>query len=104
MKQTFKLAQEIFPHSSMSITREMTKWHQTVHRVSELTEDLDLTAKGEMVFLIYIDDAQEGASSLGPLALQVLKDKGRPKTMAKLLGKILKRNPKELYAELVDRE
>ena len=56
MKQTFIIAQELFPQTSMSITRELTKWHQTVHRVSEKVDNLDLTAKGEMVFLIYIDD------------------------------------------------
>ena len=92
------------PHFQVALVRELSKKFQQVIRfkAGEWPEKKkEVTFKGEFVLMFH---RQEVISQMGgevrALAQEMLSGNGGPKNLAKLLGAILERPTKDIYAEL----
>lgn len=97
-----------FPEGRFCVVRELTKKFQSVYRFSG--EDFlngqapAIKCAGEVVLLFYLERKTQGRA-IGnehlQLAEQVLAQKAKPKSVAKLLASILGRNTSDIYSELI---
>lgn len=94
----------LHPHFKVALVRELSKKFQQVVRfkAGEWPEKKkEVMFKGEFVLMFH---RQEVVSQMGgeirALALEMLENHGGPKNLAKLLGGILERPTKDIYAEL----
>jgi 16S rRNA (cytidine1402-2'-O)-methyltransferase len=102
---TLLIAGELWPEAEFVILKEMTKTHQRrwAARGAELTELLaSVDARGEFVWLVHLpqDPRPLVPERIRQAALEVLQEGGGKKDLSKLLGEILQRPSKEIYAEL----
>ena len=98
------LCREI-PECDISVVRELTKKFEEVVRFRADCTDIArrLTLKGEFVLLYHCErKALPKDPKIAELAQAVLK-KNSPKNVARLLGRILDRESKEIYRELSER-
>lgn len=105
IKSTVELCSLVWPEAEMAVVKEITKSFQTVIRfkAKEWREALStLVEKGEFVWLIHLpSETQKNVSiDMINLANEILSEGVRNKTLSQLLGEILGRSSKEIYAEL----
>lgn len=105
MKKTLMALESSFSKEvEVCVVKEISKTYQRVYnfKVEQLSEVLEkIDYRGEFVLLIHIDKKSTIKSSeLIHLANEVINTKAKSKTVAKLLAKILDKNPKEIYGEL----
>lgn len=93
---------QALPGAHVAVARELSKTHESIYRFKAETYEKikpEMVFKGEFVILIYIDQPTQNQEFLG-LAEKVLEDKGKKKTLAKLLSRLLNRPVNDIYAEL----
>jgi 16S rRNA (cytidine1402-2'-O)-methyltransferase len=107
IKETLEILVKAFPHTEFSVVREISKLYQSVYRFNSSSVNWEaegLVVRGEFVLLFHIDKDQQKENGMDDemvaIAEEVLAAKGRRKTLAKLLGKILSKPAKEIYASL----
>lgn len=86
------------------IARELTKTHEQILRFkgAEFSKiNSNITYKGEFVLLIHNPNVKGFSNEkLNELALEVINQKGKSKTLAKLLSEITGQKTKEIYSQL----
>lgn len=102
---TLQIAVETFPEAEFAIIKEMTKKFENVFRFQgksqfEIPEEFML--RGEFVWLMHLkeDPREKIPESIRLAALEMLTENAGTKSLAKLLGEILERPSKEIYAEI----
>ncbi|MBT3981875.1 MAG: 16S rRNA (cytidine(1402)-2'-O)-methyltransferase [Bacteriovoracaceae bacterium] len=105
--ETLELLCNEFPGGRFCLARELTKLFQQVVRFKgdEFSSIADqITLKGEMVIVFYIDvkESRRSDKKLTDLAQKVLEQAGKKKIVAKLVAEILGENPKNIYQKLID--
>lgn len=106
LKETLAVCAEVFPAAEVAVVKELTKPFQKVWRftASEYATSLsDAVEKGEFVWLLHIPASMAAEHVTGDakeLALEILSEGVRNKTLSQLLAAILGRPAKEIYAEL----
>lgn len=105
IKHTIALCAELYPEALVAVVKEITKPFQKVwrFRASEHHEKLaDVVEKGEFVWLVHFasDPRPRVPGRVQQLAQEILSEGVGNKALSQLLGEILDRPPKEIYAEL----
>jgi 16S rRNA (cytidine1402-2'-O)-methyltransferase len=97
------------PELQVALVRELSKKFQQVERF--IARDWGLVKskvmfKGEFVLVVYNPNASSGQQhhQLKKLAEDILNQGATPKNVAKLLGEILDRSSKDIYAQMVKPE
>ena len=92
------------PQVNVCVVRELSKKFEQVLRFQAGDWERvrsELTIKGEFIFLFHKADAeQKSGTNLRRLSEDLIREGATPKALAKLLGEILDRPTKEIYAEL----
>lgn len=105
IKATIDLCTRIWPEAEYAVVKEITKPFQKVIRFKgeQWREALaELVEKGEFVWLIHLPNETHKiiSAEVVELANEILSQGVRNKTLSHLLGEILGRSSKEIYAEL----
>jgi 16S rRNA (cytidine1402-2'-O)-methyltransferase len=110
IEETLEILAKASPECDVALCRELTKLHQSVYRfkAKDFSKIKDsIVQKGEMVLALYT--GSEGAvkksgtlKELEELAQEIVTNGASPKPLSKLLAKILDRNAKEIYQELLN--
>jgi 16S rRNA (cytidine1402-2'-O)-methyltransferase len=95
------------PKLKVAVVRELSKKFEQVHRFTAdewSTLKADVTFKGEFIILIHQPESKAVlGGEMFTLAEETLAKGGTPKQMAKLLGAILDRPTKDIYAQLAEK-
>jgi 16S rRNA (cytidine1402-2'-O)-methyltransferase len=95
---------ELHPEFQVSLVRELSKKFQQVLRFKAgdwQSIKNDLVVKGEFILLFHRDQSvHQSSGQLREIAQEILATGAGPKNIAKLLGEILDRPTKDIYAEL----
>ncbi len=105
---SLKLLASRYPDCDIAICRELTKMYESVYRfkASDYESALEqMVIKGEIVLVIHLpkDDKKRANTSrqVAELAAKCLEQKGKVKTLSKLLAEILGEDPKKIYNSLI---
>jgi 16S rRNA (cytidine1402-2'-O)-methyltransferase len=105
IEETMDELAELHPEFSVAIVRELSKKFQQVVRLKAgdwESRKKEVTFKGEFILLLHRDNntTQLMSGEVRELAEEILTKNSGPKNLAKLLGLILDRPTKDIYAEL----
>ncbi len=105
VEETMDELAQLHPEFSIALVRELSKKFQQVVRFKAReweSKKKEVTFKGEFIILIHRESkiTQMMGEDLRDLAQEILTKNSGPKNLAKLLGLILDRPTKEIYAEL----
>lgn len=106
IRQTLELAMELWPQADYAVVKEMSKTFQKVVRFSGkegFAAFDDVMERGEFVWLVHLaaDPRPRLPESVRREALDILQNGPGQKALSRLLGEILERPSKEIYAELM---
>lgn len=106
IRQTLALAVDEWPESEFAIVKEMGKTFQKVRRFQgpQGLDALDeMMERGEFVWLVHLpkDPRPRVPPNVLQQALDILSQGAGKKDLSRLLGEILERPSKEIYAELM---
>lgn len=105
IRQTLEIAVALWPAAEFAVVKEMGKTFQKVRRFqgSEGPVALDeMMERGEFVWLVHLAEDQRPRvpANVVQAALDILSQGSGNKVLSRLLGEILERPAKEIYAEL----
>jgi 16S rRNA (cytidine1402-2'-O)-methyltransferase len=106
IRQTLEIALGLWPEAEYAVVKEMGKTYQKVVRFTgkEGFEAFsDVMERGEFVWLVHLatDPRPRLPENVRQIALEILQHGPGQKTLSRLLGEILERPSKEIYAELM---
>ena len=105
IRQTLEVALSLWKDAEYAVVKEMSKTYQRVVRFSS-REDFkafdDVMERGEFVWLVHLktDPRERIPQNVIRAALDILEQGSGQKAVSRLLGEILERPSKEIYAEL----
>jgi 16S rRNA (cytidine1402-2'-O)-methyltransferase len=105
VRDTLVLATTLWPDAEFAVVKEMTKAYQKAIRFrgADMTTALgDLVERGEFVWLVHHpqDPRPKVAPEVSAAAEEILINGVGNKLVSKLIGAVLSRPPKEIYAQL----
>lgn len=106
IRQTLEYALELWPNAQYAVVKEMGKTYQKVvhfNSLSDFKKFDEVMERGEFVWLVHLaeDPRPVVPQDVRDAAEEILSRGVSSKSVAKLLGEILERPSKEIYAELM---